>query len=98
MAFVCNRIYAYVKSNGYKMVASGHKMVIGRLVVAKYLENNSVRKLQHRQAPAWDGDYKVLYYPAKFTAEIDEVIKEYFLLHPQIQRKIQKNISSNTIL
>lgn len=78
MSTIYSRSYALFKEKKIPyMPEHGQMMQIGIAVIKKFKEQNRGMPPKKIQAPEYVGTFKVAYYPASFTAVIDEFIQQF---------------------
>lgn len=96
MAIIYSRCYALFKTKQIDAMPSHEQMnAIGKIVCEKFIHQTSGKKPKLIQAPPYVGNFKVKYYPAVFTAEIDRSIVCF--LSGKKERKRKKMIIKQTV-
>lgn len=90
MSTIHQRCYALYKNKMIDAIPDTEKqMAIGKIVLQKFKDQTGGKYPGHAQEPESMGKFKVRYYPAFFTPEIDESIL-YFLCGIKKKRKSKK--------
>lgn len=78
MSTIYSRCYALYKEKKISyMPEHGQMMQIGIAVVKKFKDQNKGIPPKKIQAPEYVGDFKVAFYPATFTPEVDGSIIDF---------------------
>lgn len=91
MSTIYSRCYALSKEKKIESMPDHSQMMeIGLKVIKKYKFQNEGKFPKKVPAPDYVGDFKVAYYPAHFTEEIDNSILHFFC--GKKEKRVRKKI------